>query len=57
MLSGSILNWNYLLNGRKEDLLAKLIGRMGVRILYGFLGTLLVVIGVMMFFVHLEGNI
>lgn len=54
MLIGSILNSDFLLTGIKENRLAKLIGRLGVRILYGVLGFLLTVIGIMMFFVNVD---
>lgn len=50
MLIGSIKNWDSLLTGRREALSEKVIGRMGNRIFYGFIGTLTIAIAIIMFF-------
>lgn len=54
MLLGAVCNWNSLLTGIKEEHMAKLIGKTGVRIFYGIMGSLLIVIGIMMFFVDVD---
>lgn len=40
MLVGSIMNYDSLLTGRREDRIVKLIGRTGLRVLYGLTGAI-----------------
>lgn len=49
MLIGSILDWDFLVNGRRERRVRPLISRNGIRIFYGLIGLTLIVCIILLF--------
>ncbi|MEO0947389.1 MAG: immunity 17 family protein [Cyanobacteria bacterium J06641_5] len=46
-ICGAAFNWDWFMNHRKARFLVRLVGRTGARLFYGFLGSTLVVLGVL----------
>ena len=47
-ICGAAFDWEWFMNHRKARLFVRLLGRGGARVLYGVLGTAMVVVGVLM---------
>ena len=46
-IAGGALNWDWFMNSRKASFFVKTLTRNGARIVYGAIGAILVVIGVL----------
>jgi hypothetical protein len=46
-ICGAGFDWEFFMNNRKAQFFVRLFGRTGTRIFYGFLGSAIVVVGVL----------
>ncbi len=49
-IAGGLFNWDWFMNARKVQMVAKLLGRGGARVFYCLLGSAIVVLGLLMAF-------
>ena len=49
MLTGSILDWDFLVNGRREQRVRPIISRNGIRIFYGLIGLIMMICIILLF--------
>ena len=46
-MAGSMLNWNWFFNSSRARLIVAIFGRQGARIVYGILGILIIIFGIL----------
>lgn len=49
MLMGSILDWDFLVNGSRERRIRPIISRNGIRIFYGLIGLIMMICFILLF--------